>query len=55
MSDATPIPEPLRDTVAPEAQVAIGALLTTLQRRIADLEERVNKNSTNPQPSVIRS
>src|SRR5437763_1493441 len=47
MSEATPIPEPLRDTVPPEAQVAIGALLTTLQRRIADLEERVNKNSTN--------
>jgi transposase len=47
MSDPTPIPEPLWDTVPPEAQVAIGALLTTLQRRIADLEERVNKNSTN--------
>jgi len=47
MSDATPIPEPLWDTVPPEAQVAIGALLTTLPRRIADLEERVNKNSTN--------
>jgi transposase len=47
MSDATPIPEPLWDTVPPDAQVAIGALLTTLQRRIADLEERVKKNSTN--------
>src|SRR3954464_9345014 len=47
MSDAPPIPEPLWDTVPPEAQAAIRALLTTLERRIADLEERVNKNSTN--------
>jgi transposase len=47
MSVATPIPEPLWDTVPPEAQAAIGALLTTLERRIAELEERVNKNSTN--------
>jgi transposase len=47
MSDAPPIPEPLWDTVPPEAQAAIRALLTTLERRIADLEEQVNKNSTN--------
>jgi transposase len=47
MSDAPPIPEPLWATVPPEAQAAIRALLTTLERRIADLEERVNKNSTN--------
>jgi transposase len=47
MRDSPPIPEPLWDTIPPEAQAAIGALLTTLERRIADLEERVNKNSTN--------
>src|SRR3954453_18197953 len=47
MSDAPPIPEPLWDTIPAEAQAAIRALLTTLERRIADLEERVNKNSTN--------
>jgi transposase len=47
MSDAPPIPEPLWATVPPEAQAAIRAVLTTLERRIADLEERVNKNSTN--------
>jgi transposase len=47
MSDAPPIPQPLWATVPPEAQAAIRALLTTLERRIADLEERVNKNSTN--------
>jgi len=47
MSDAPPIPEPLWETVPPEAQAAIRALLTVLERRIADLEERVNKNSTN--------
>src|SRR4051812_39841994 len=47
MSDAPPIPEALWDTVPPEAQDAIRALLATLEHRIADLEERVNKNSTN--------
>src|SRR3954463_10970347 len=47
MSDSPPIPEPLWDTVPPEAPAAIRALLTTLERRIAELEERVNKNSTN--------
>src|SRR3954451_4631224 len=46
MSDAPPIPEPLWDTVPPEAQAAIRALLTALERRIAELEERVNKDST---------
>jgi transposase len=47
MSAAPPIPQPLWATVPPEAQAAIRALLTTLERRIADLEERVNQNSTN--------
>jgi transposase len=47
MSDAPPIPEPLWDTVPAEAQVAIRALLAGMERRIADLEERVNKNSSN--------
>jgi transposase len=47
MSDAPPIPEPLWDTVPAEAQAAIRALLAGLERRIADLEERVNKNSSN--------
>jgi hypothetical protein len=46
MSDSPPIPEPLWDTVPPEARAAIGAPLTTLERRIADFEERVNKDST---------
>jgi transposase len=47
MSDSPPIPDVLWGTVPPEAQAAIRALLRTLERRIADLEERVNKNSTN--------
>src|SRR3954452_2176911 len=47
MSDLPPIPEPLWGTIPPEARAAIGALITALERRIADLEERVNKNSTN--------
>jgi hypothetical protein len=33
MSDSPSIPEPLWDTVPLEAQAAIGALLTTLERR----------------------
>src|SRR5512143_4097127 len=47
MSDAPPIPESLWNTVPPEAQAAIRALVVTLEQRIADLEERLNKNSTN--------
>src|SRR4051794_22083420 len=46
MSDSPPIPEPLRDTVPPEAQAAIRALLTSLERRISDPEERVDQNPT---------
>lgn len=47
MSDVPLIPESLWDTVPPEAQAAIRALVETLERRIAHLEERLNKNSTN--------
>ncbi len=47
MSRCAPIPEPLWDTVPAEAQVPIRALLAGIERRIADLEERVNKNSSN--------
>ena len=36
-----PIPEPLWNTVPPEAQVAILAVLDSLKGRIAELEQRV--------------
>jgi len=47
MSDSPPIPEPLWQTVPPEAQAALRAQFAALERRIADLQERVNRNSTN--------
>src|SRR3954470_11438014 len=49
-----PIPAPLWNTVPPEAQVAILALVDSLKRRVAglerrvgDLESRLKLNSTN--------
>ncbi|MBV8554044.1 MAG: IS66 family transposase [Planctomycetaceae bacterium] len=42
-----PIPEPLWDTVPPQAQAALLALLNSLYQRIAELERRLNQNSTN--------
>lgn len=47
MTAQPPLPQPLWDTLSPEAQVAVSGLVESLERRIADLEERVNKNSTN--------
>jgi transposase len=42
-----PIPEPLWDAVPPQSQDALLALLDSLYQRIADLEARLNLNSTN--------
>src|SRR5215831_17659300 len=42
-----PIPEPLWDTVPPQAQAALLALLNSLYQRIAELERRLYQNSTN--------
>ena len=47
MSAAPPIPEPLWSTVPPEAQAALRTRFERLEQRIADLEERLNTNSTN--------
>src|SRR5512143_807931 len=47
MSDSPPIPEPLWQTVPPEAQAALRERFGTMQQRIADLEERLNTDSTN--------
>jgi transposase len=47
MSPHPSIPESLWNTVPPEAQAAILAVLASLEKRIADLEARLNTNSTN--------
>jgi transposase len=47
MTEQPPLPQKLWDTLSPEAQAAVSALVHSFERRIADLEERLNKNSTN--------
>jgi transposase len=47
MSPHLSIPESLWNTVPPEAQTAILAVIASLEKRIADLEARLNQNSTN--------
>src|SRR5580693_4380678 len=47
MMDQPPLPLTLWDTLSPEAQAAVTAVVQSLEQRIAELEERVNKNSTN--------
>jgi transposase len=47
MSPHSSIPETLWNTVPPEAQTAILAVIASLEKRIAELEARLNLNSTN--------
>ena len=47
MTDQPPLPLILWDTLSPEAQAAVTVVVQSLEQRIAELEERVNKNSTN--------
>ena len=47
MSEPPPIPEPLWQTVPPEAQAALRARFESLEQRIAELDEQLGKNSTN--------
>jgi transposase len=47
MTDQPPLPPAIRDTLSPDAQGAVTALVQSFERRIADLEERLGKNSTN--------
>jgi transposase len=47
MSFTPPIPEGLWDQIPPAAQAAIRAAFTALEQRIADLEARLNRNSSN--------
>src|SRR3954453_17192926 len=47
MTDRPPLPHHIWSTLSPEAQVAVSAVILSLEQRIADLEEKLNKNSTN--------
>jgi transposase len=47
MMDRPPLPQDVWDTIPPAAQAAVLALVRSFEQRIAALEERVNKNSTN--------
>ena len=47
MTDQPPLPEHLWSTLSPEAQVAVSAVVHSLEQRIAALEEKLHKNSTN--------
>lgn len=47
MSPHPSIPDSLWNTVPPAAQTAILAVIASLEKRIADLEARLNQNSTN--------
>jgi transposase len=47
MMDRPPLPQPIWDTLSPEAQAAVTTLVQSFEQRIAELEERRGKNSTN--------
>src|SRR3954454_5589638 len=47
MKEQPPLPQSIWDTLSPEAQAAVSVLVRSFERRIADLEERIGKNSTN--------
>jgi transposase len=47
MKDQPPLPQLIWDRLPPETQAAVSVLVQSFERRIADLEEKLNKNSTN--------
>jgi transposase len=47
MEDQPPIAQPLWDGLPAEAQVAVSEVVDSLRRRIAELEQRLGRNSTN--------
>src|SRR5579872_111858 len=47
MKELPPLPQPIWDQLPTEAQAAVSMLVQSFERRIAELEERLNKNSTN--------
>ena len=46
MTAQPPLPQTIWDTLSPEAQAAVSGVVQSLERRIADLEERLGKDST---------
>src|SRR4028119_1178797 len=42
-----PLPQALWDTLSTEVQAAVSGLVQSFEKRIADLEEQLGKNSTN--------
>jgi len=47
MKDQPPIDQPLWDGLPAEARAAVSALVASYERRIAELEQRLGRNSTN--------
>src|SRR5919202_3392988 len=47
MNDQPPIDQPLWDGLPAEARAAVSALVDSYERRIAELEQRLGRNSTN--------
>src|SRR5947209_7708689 len=47
MKDQPPIAQPLWDGLPAEAQAAVSALVDSYKRRIAELEQRLGRNSAN--------
>jgi transposase len=47
MTDQPPLAQAIWDTLSPDAQAAVTALVQSFERRIAELEERLGTNSTN--------
>jgi transposase len=47
MTRPTSIPQPIWETLSTDAQAVVAGVIAQLEQRIADLEERLNQNSTN--------
>src|SRR6476620_9758045 len=47
MTDQPPLPQAIWDSLSPDAQAAVTALVQSFARRVAELEERLGKDSTN--------
>jgi transposase len=47
MTDQPPLPQAIWDTLSPDARAAVSASVRSFEQRIADLVDRLGKNSTN--------